>query len=432
MRELLTKFIKKRSLAKIQWGVRAFQEWRSHHIDDSMNYDSQIFETNLDDIESLMKGNLLYSLCKFIPEVMKVKDGSPYPGATLYQMIIAIQQHISEKGLNWKLLNGIEFANVKVVLDNVMKERARENIGMVKRQAQVISYEFEKQLWERNILGEDSPDKLRDTVLFLIGINCGLRAGDEHHDLRRETPTMKLQFAFQRNDDGKQCLVYTEDTVMKTNDGGMSSMKKQRKVVWIYPSENINRCPVRLIDKYISLCPQVKNDKVKSNFYLRALEKTNLAQWYSNRVVGRNTLRQIVGHMLKDSKLDVFFSNHSLRCSRTTRLFQAGVDRKLVKEYSGHMSDVVDQYQVTSDKQRQNLSEILQGLKVPTLTSNSRNEVAITVSQKGNDDKNYACTSERSGVDENKISRIGEMINQIINAKKGVKTMVKVEVVFEG
>ena len=42
-----------------------------------------------------------------------------------------------------------------------------------------------------------------------------------------------------------------------------------------------------------------------------------------------------------------------------TRLFQAGVDRKLVKEYSGHRSDALDQYQITSDKQKQMISEVL-------------------------------------------------------------------------
>ena len=58
-----------------------------------------------------------------------------------------------------------------------------------------------------------------------------------------------------------------------------------------------------------------------------------------------------------------FFSNHSLRRSSTTRLFHAGVDRKLIKEFTGHVSDAVDNYQVTSDAQRQQLSEIISGNK---------------------------------------------------------------------
>ena len=65
-----------------------------------------------------------------------------------------------------------------------MQERTAMNIGVVKRQAQVIGYETEEFLWSSGILGEDTPDKLRNTVLFLIGINVLLRAVDEHYNLR--------------------------------------------------------------------------------------------------------------------------------------------------------------------------------------------------------------------------------------------------------
>ena len=62
--------------------------------------------------------------------------------------------------------------------------------------------------------------------MFLIGINCGLRAGDEHHDLHRDSLDKSSQFSFQQNDKGIRCLIYTEDTATKTNDGSLSSFKK--------------------------------------------------------------------------------------------------------------------------------------------------------------------------------------------------------------
>ena len=109
-------------------------------------------------------------------------------------------------------------------------------------------------MWDQNILVENSPDKLRDTVLFLIGINCGLRAGDEHYDLRRDTIDRKSQFEFKHNDSAVRCLVYTEDIVTKMHDRGLNSMRKERKIIWVNPSQDVNKCPVRLVDKYISLC----------------------------------------------------------------------------------------------------------------------------------------------------------------------------------
>ena len=58
------------------------------------------------------------------------------------------------------MIDGLEFKSVKTVLDNVMKECAQENVGMVKKQAGVMNYEVEDLLWKQNVLGEETPDQL--------------------------------------------------------------------------------------------------------------------------------------------------------------------------------------------------------------------------------------------------------------------------------
>ena len=68
--------------------------------------------------------------------------------------------------------------------------------------------------------------------------------------------------------------------------------------------------------------------------------------------------------MLKSAQLDGYFTNHSLRRSSTTHLFQAGVDRKIIKEFTGHSSDAVDKYQITSNEQCKQLSAIIAGENV--------------------------------------------------------------------
>ena len=78
----------------------------------------------------------------------------------------------------------ILIGNWQTVLDNLMKERALQNIGIIKRQAELISLDFQNELWDKGVLGEENPEKLCNTVLFLIGINCALRSGDEHQNLR--------------------------------------------------------------------------------------------------------------------------------------------------------------------------------------------------------------------------------------------------------
>ena len=77
--------------------------------------------------------------------------------------------------------------------------------------------------------------------------------------------------------------------------------------------------------------------------------------------MGQHSLSKVVKNLLSSASIDGYFTNHSLRRSGASRLFQANVDRKLVKEATGHSSDAVDAYQITSDAQRQKLSEIIAG-----------------------------------------------------------------------
>ena len=63
-------------------------------------------------------------------------------------------------------------------------------------------------MWESGVLGEDTPVKLCATALFLIGINCGMRAGDNHYELHHDGSTKMSQFSFRKNDKDQCCVVY--------------------------------------------------------------------------------------------------------------------------------------------------------------------------------------------------------------------------------
>ena len=78
-----------------------------------------------------------------------------------------------------------------------MQEHTAMNVCVVKKQAQVISYENEELLWNSGFLGEDEPDKLCHTVLFLLGINVFLRAVEEHYYLHQSVPGEPSQISFQ-------------------------------------------------------------------------------------------------------------------------------------------------------------------------------------------------------------------------------------------
>ena len=68
--------------------------------------------------------------------------------------------------------------------------------------------------------------------------------------------------------------------------------------------------------------------------------------------------------------------------------------------------------------------------KKKEVDSNS-SQVEVTVSQNSVNGPVVGCSCRKGQVESTKIGEVGDLINQIVNANKGVKTIVKVEVVFE-
>ena len=66
-------------------------------------------------------------MCRFIPEATKQSSEGPYPGKTLYQLVVAIQKYLNMNKIMWKLVDfkSSEFEDLHNVLDNVMKERTQ-------------------------------------------------------------------------------------------------------------------------------------------------------------------------------------------------------------------------------------------------------------------------------------------------------------------
>ena len=405
--DLCREKLKKKTASKMNWGVVAYGRWRQARLKEFPN----AVIADLEDIQSFTKDAFVNSMCYFIPEVVK-QNGDLYPGPSLYQMCVAIQKYLNFNKIPWKIVEGEGFEDIKVVLDNVMKEHTQMGVGTGKKIAKLITYEMEQDLWNRNYLGSDSPDKLRTTVFYLIGLRCMLRGVGEHYNLRRDMPNKKSQISFECDSSGVRCLVYREDFVTKTHDGGLRDMRHDRKVVWVHPNiDNPDHCPVALTDKYIGLCPP--DFYKKENFYLQSRAKPNLGVWYNREVLGENSIGR----------------------TGTSRLFQAGVQRKIVKECSGHTSDAVDNYQITSDHQRQCVSKILQGKPVQ-LANNSKvtaKEVMGTaidsvepISQK----ITYEQCSDKSEC-KCKTSGYGGIIEQImsqVNASGKAKIKIEIEV----
>ena len=117
------------------------------------------------------------------------------------------------------------------------------------------------------------------------------------------------------------------------------------------------RCFVRLFKLYKNLCPL---EPKRNAFYLKPLKKTSWDRWFSADLVGHNVLSKTVSRLCIEAGITGFKTNHSLRDSAATQLFEEGLDKQLIMEWAGHKSiDGVCTYKRTLEKQCQEVSDIL-------------------------------------------------------------------------
>ena len=102
-----------------------------------------------------------------------------------------------------------------------------------------------------------------------------------------------------------------------------------------------------------------------------------------------------------------------------------------MKEFPGHKSDAVDQYQVASDQQRQMISKVIEGES----SKDSKENIDKSQGNSEQDIEVNECKATGSCVCEKimpqcNVEEIGDIIDKIVKTKKDVKTVVRFEIEF--
>lgn len=345
--------VPKKTELDTKYCIKIWHEWRKYR--NSVDCTSQVPE----DFKELSKEKLSFWLSCFILEAGK-QDGTKYPPNTLHHICCGIMRFIRNNGQpDVDFFRDPAFGEFKSTLDAEMKRLQSQGIGSKKRQAEPLTEEEEERLWETKQLGAHSPQCLVNTILFMCGMYFALRSGHEHRALRFNPSQIELV----EREGERAYLKYTED-LSKNNPGGLKGRKNKCKVVIHH--ENISdpqRCFVNLFKLYQSKCPP---NRPRDAFYLKPLSNPTEQCWYSVCPIGHYTLSQTVARMCREAGISGFRTNHSLRATTATRLYQAGVDEQLIMERTGHHSvDGVRSYKRTNQEQQENLSDILSLAKKP-------------------------------------------------------------------
>ena len=156
-------------------------------------------------------------------------------------------------------------------------------------------------------------------------------------------------------------MLITLSLDQKNCPGGRKQLNLTNKSVRYYSQPLLgNRCHVHLLRLYISKLPSVAVEK--DLFYCKPLQQvTNEDVWYCAVPMGHNTLDRKLKEIFTAADLNTdCISNHSLRATLISRMYNAKVPEKLIMERSGHLSkEGVRSYERTSTEQIQSICKTL-------------------------------------------------------------------------
>ena len=352
-----------------KWAVKVWKEWATSRNKKLLS-DEAPFSC---EIEKLSAQLINFWLCRFVLEIRR-RDGERYPPTSLYQLCCGLLRHLRAAGrAEVNIFEQAEFHMFRTTLDSEMKRLSSTGQYIHNRQAEPITVEDESLLWELGLLGTTSPTVLLHTLVYMVGLYFALRSGSEHRRLRH-TPA---QIQLIEKPHSRPYLIYQED-ISKTNQGGLHSRTKQpKKVIHYANTTNPDRCFIHIYKTYMSKCP---SDRPAGAFYLQPLQKPKGDIWFSKVPCGHNTLQKIVPELMKAAGVTGYFTNHSLRASAATRLFEGGVDEQLIMSRTGHSSrEGVRAYKRTTTKLSEVTSNVLNG----EYHNGSKREASVSSSDLG-------------------------------------------------
>ena len=226
-----------------------------------------------------------------------------------------------------------------------MKDSTRQGVSLQtkKEEKEAVTDEDEEKFWSAGLFGSGTAKQLLDTIYFYNGKMFGLRGG-EHRNI------CVNNFSLGPN------VINFEENVCKTFHGGITDLKYEpRKVRHICHErgQEHDRCLVQFYQLYIGLVETLS--KRNEAFYFRPKSKTLS---FDNSPVGINTLNSILPNLCKAAGIKRKTA-HCLRVTCVSKLFNSGVEEKLIRERTGHRSNALFAYEKTSEKKVSHVSALL-------------------------------------------------------------------------
>ena len=112
-----------------------------------------------------------------------------------------------------------------------MKRLQSAGVGSKKRQVEVMMEEDEELLWQKDLLGDATPQTLVNTMVYMNGLYFALRSGKEHRQLSSSPCQIEV---IEKQGEGPY-LKYTS----KITQGGCVDEKSSKRLLFIMQMKTI-------------------------------------------------------------------------------------------------------------------------------------------------------------------------------------------------
>ena len=259
------------------------------------------------------------------------KNGNLYKRSTLKNSFDGIARILITESFDHGTVdihNDSIFHQTRMVVTAKCKEAIEKGLGDTSS-CSILSVKDEKILLMSETCNPDTPQGLLNRVFFFVG-KFGAVRGGQHHDLC-------FSYFKREIEDNKPYYIITFRKE-KNNQGGINQNNFKGRTAILPPDiDNTINTSVRDLDTYFALRPQGCVDSL----YLAINEKGKDKNWFKKSALGINQLRGLFKRMCESANIkndDAHLTNHSLRATIATRMYQNGAHEQIIQQTTGHKS----------------------------------------------------------------------------------------------
>ncbi|CAH3181428.1 unnamed protein product, partial [Porites lobata] len=308
-----------------KFGLAVFTEWFQMQEE---------FKTLFEEMSPIQLNKCLQ---KFYLSARK-RDGSYYNKKSLIAIRAALDRHLKGPPFSkpFSIVGNSHFNEANKFLSNFLKTLSKSGQIAPTVHKQALTKEIVEKLYEEGELVDiDSlqPHKVQQTAWLFISLFLGKRGRENQHLLK------KHMLISREAPNGEKYLEINKER------GGLDD-KEDESNGKIFERPGSKRCPVKLIEKYLShLSPKCSSLFQKSRSSCKAFNPATDLVWYCSSPLGHNTLENMLRRMTSKAGIKPHLTNHSIRATTVMVLSASYCDTPTFEQFkrmSNELSEFFD------------------------------------------------------------------------------------------